>query len=336
MRGPIQHALCEYVHESLDIMRVPAEPHERSLSSFPPTMSSSHRLHAESPSPRNSFKARLTIQGPVMSGTQLTVVIRSTEGESVDKSVESIQAAAARDELPEILVVSRGVPTMSDENQALVHLLISGARRIEAKAIGVRGASSDRILFLDSDQYVSPSLLGELRHKSEDMVLIPERSVGASFMGSILDSRRVYIESKMRATPSPRIPVIPRFFRKAVVQRALDSMPPEVIKEVTETEDSLIFYECLKLSSSLGWCECPIFNDDPGVLAFTRKSYSYGYRNENAIAAGRLPPDYVRLIRDIQRGNIVNSGLPSVGAFTGNLIRGVPYLAGTLVRRLGF
>jgi hypothetical protein len=270
-----------------------------------------------------------------MSSNDLAVLIRSRGGEPIDESIESIVVAGQVSGMPEVLVVSTGDPKISESNRRLVRVLISPAKRIEAKAIGVNMTSASRVLFLDSDQSVSEGLLMELNSRSEEMVLIPERSRNRNIMGAILDSRRALVESQMRRSPDVRLAVVPRFFKRSLLRRAFESMPDEVVHEVTETEDSLIFFECLKLCSTLGWTDSMIYNDDPGVFAFLKKSYSYGYRNETAINLGHLPADYVALIRSIQAASVLNSGLLSPGSAVSRVLRGVPYLAGTVAARLG-
>lgn len=271
-----------------------------------------------------------------MAAVEITIVIRATEGENLDLLISSILTSAIDQAVLEVLVIAKGEPRVSSDRRKRIRIIQSNAKRIEAKLIGARLAAARRILYLDSDQLLSPNLLGEIQGRSEKMLIIPERSANDGVMGSLLDARREYIETKMWSKPSERYPVIPRAFARDLLLHAFDAMPDVVIREVTETEDSLIFHECLKLSSDVDWCTSHILNQDPGMIDFVRKSFRYGYRNERAVLLGHLPPDYVELIRRIQIESAIGLGLPSIGAATSSLLRGVPYTAGAVLAKLRY
>ena len=269
-----------------------------------------------------------------MAPAEITIVIRATEGENLDLLIASILTSTINQDVLEVLVVARGEPWISSDHRKRVQVILSNAKRIEAKLVGARLAAAKKILYLDSDQLLGPGLLGEIQGRSEEMLIIPERSAHRGVMGSLLDAKREYIETKMRSKPSERYPVIPRAFARNLLLRAFDAMPDIVIREVTETEDSLIFHECLKLSSDVGWCTSHLLDQDPGMLDFVRKSFRYGFRNERAVLLGQLPPDYVELIRRIQIESAVGLGLPSIGAAASSVLRGVPYMAGAVFAKL--
>lgn len=269
-----------------------------------------------------------------MTVPELTVVVRSTEGECLDPLIESVASSAGDPTVAEVLVVARGQPSVSYENKGKARIIVSSAKRIEAKLLGAQNASATRVMYVDSDQILSRTLVGELRSRFEDMVIVPERSASRNLMGALLDARRNYVESRMKIRPDERLPVIPRVFNRSLLLRAFSSMPTVVIEEVTETEDSLLFHECLKVSSSVGWCRSFLLNQDPGIVDFMKKSLRYGYRNERAIILGHLPSEYVQLIRGIQATSAVGWGFPSAGAVASNVLRGIPYVAGTVLARV--
>ena len=146
--------------------------------------------------------------------------------------------------------------------------------------------------------------------------------------------KRLEVEKKMKKKLSLGLPVVPRCFDRSLLVKCFDSLPPGVVKNVTESEDSIIFYECLKYSKSIKWVNSFIYNYDPNIKIFLRKSFIYGLRNENAIVSNLLTPEYIRAIRHFQRQFILNNGSLSFGILIFNILRGIPYIIGTTIARI--
>ena len=264
----------------------------------------------------------------------ISIVLRCRESEFIDPTISSVLVSAGTNIPFELVVVSKGIPHGRLLDIQSVKVFVSDARRIEAKKIGVEESSFERILFLDSDQLVPKDLMSKIIDRTESMLIIPERTKKNNFVGRVLDSTRKANETSMQKNVSISTPVIPRYFDKILLKQAFKSMNDLVIRNVTETEDSLIFYECLRISKSLGWVESVIYNDDPDLLTFVRKSYTYGRRNEGSVISGVLPNDYVKVIRQIQRRKLLNLGWLSPSIAISNILRGVPYAIGTVVSHL--
>lgn len=263
----------------------------------------------------------------------LSVVIRSRKNEDLGKTLGALHYELSNREGLEVIVVS-----LSDEYREFssnkVKYIFCNAKRIEAKKIGVERSSYNYVMFLDSDQIVSHTLLGKLLGCSADMVMIPERSSSRDIMSRILNSKRRSTEGKAKKTIDPALPVVPRMFRSSLLEKVFKSLPDFVVKNVTETEDSLIFYEALKFSSDIEWVDDFIYNDDPNILSFIKKSFEYGVKNERSIINGNLPEEYVRLIRKIQFETLINNRTLSIGSFVNNVLRGVPYTIGSMKSRM--
>ncbi|MEM3846721.1 MAG: glycosyltransferase family A protein [Candidatus Parvarchaeota archaeon] len=263
----------------------------------------------------------------------ISVVIRSRKGEDIRETVESVEVSSSGYDNVEIIIVSQ-----SEEEKKVMDgrkiFLYSNAKRIEAKLIGVKESRFDKVLFVDSDQIISKNLIQEVMKINYDMAFVPERSLSSGFMPYVMDAKRRVVEGIARRRIDPTIPAVPRVFKREIVYSALISLPDSIIKNVTETEDSIIYYASTKISRNVGWVNGFIFNNDPGLRQFVRKSYSYGYRNESSILESNLPPEYVKLIRDIQFKTLLNNGTLSPAAMMNNLIRGIPYILGTAESRL--
>lgn len=264
----------------------------------------------------------------------ISIVIRSLKRENLDLTIGSLLESLNAGFQLEIIIVSTGPPIVSTTNNLSFKIIISNAKRIEAKKIGVDYAKYNKILFLDSDQVVSSSLLDELSSIEEDMAFIPERSYNRNFIGRLNDKKRVDIEKKMKTTLRIGLPVVPRFFDRSLLLKIFNSLPSSIIKDVTENEDSIIFYECLKYSKSINWVNSFIYNADPSIKVFLRKSFFYGVRNESAIISNKLPSEYILAIRQIQRQFVLNNGSLSISILIFNILRGIPYIIGTVIARI--
>lgn len=261
--------------------------------------------------------------------SKLSIVVRSRENEDITETVNSIKFSSGYSSEVEIIVVSYSTIT-SDICEEGVHYVKCSAKRIEAKVIGVKLSHSDKILFLDSDQTISNDLINEAIGFNHDFGFIPERSSNRHFMAKLMDSKRIKTESLIKKNLNIHIPVVPRLFRKYYIERALSNLGSIIIKNVTETEDSIIFYELLNLTQDSGWLSSFIYNFDPNLREYVRKSFRYGMKNEMGVVYGYLPPEYVSLIRRIQIETLINNRSYDMKMFLCNIIRGIPYMAGTI------
>ncbi len=214
-----------------------------------------------------------------------------------------------------------------------IQFIFCNARRIEAKYIGVKLAKYNKILFLDSDQIVSRNLVPELLSVNYDMAYVPERSLSNGFMAKVLDSKRKALEKKAKTKIDITLPVVPRYFKKDLLIKTFRTLDEKIIKNEVEMEDTMIFFTALKFSKNVGWVNSFIYNYDPDFKTFIKKSYKYGIQNELAIIK-YLPPEYARLVRRVEIETILNNRIFSVGTLVSNMLRGLPYLAGSLVSRL--
>lgn len=248
------------------------------------------------------------------------------------RTIKSIQASSGNETTTEIIVVSYS-KTQSEFFKDKVHILRCDAKRIEAKLLGVSMANSDKILFLDSDQTISSDLIQKLVAFKHEMGIIPERSFDNHFMAKLMDIKRIENERLMMNKPSLFVPVVPRLFTKDLIERTLNSLGDEVIKNVTEIEDSIIFYQAMKFSNDVGWVNSFIYNFDPNLRDFVRKSFYYGSKNEKSIINGVLSLEHTNLIRRIQLETLLNNRSPNIGMLLCNLLRGGPYIIGSLHSR---
>jgi hypothetical protein len=264
----------------------------------------------------------------------LSVILRNIEGEDINRVIKSVRDSSINNKDIEIIVVSYS-KSFSDYFQDGVHFLLCDAKRLEAKLLGVQAAKSEKILFLDSDQTVSLDLIQKVINFEHKVGIIPERSSNVHFMARLMDAKRKGTEKLMLKHPGPELPVLPRLFCKGVIESALTALGDDIIKNATWPEDSLIYYETTKVTKDIAWVNSYIFNLDPSLKNFVRKSFYYGLKNEQNIIRNSMPEEYKTLIRKIQFETLLNNRSLSVGMMLCNIIRGVPFLLGSLRSKFG-
>ncbi len=250
----------------------------------------------------------------------------------MSRTIESIRESSKGIIGIEIVVVSFS-RTFSENIRDGIHIISCNDKRVEGKLIGIHFSNSEKIMFLDSDQIVDASLIPKIIEFNKDMGIIPERSLNTHFLARILDAKRSILERRMRDEADIVLPVVPRVFSKVIIERALNSLGEWIRKNVTEFEDSLIFYEAVKFSKDIGWIDSYIYNIDPKLKEFVKKSFNYGSANITVLLSGNLSDEYIHFIQKIQFETLVNNRIFSIRILLVNMIRGIPFILGEICNR---
>jgi len=104
------------------------------------------------------------------------------------------------------------VCNVNDYNIEGIKIILENSNRFRARITGIKNASYEKILLLDSDQIPEKGLLSELDDKNNDMVIIPEKSTNNYLTSKCLDDWRYRNERLARKNITPYIMVIPRFY----------------------------------------------------------------------------------------------------------------------------
>ncbi len=176
----------------------------------------------------------------------------------------------------EIIAVCR----INDYNITGIKLIMENSNRFEARITGIKNASYDKILLLDSDQIPGEKLLNELENRKEDMLIIPEKSINNNFTAKCLDDWRYRNERHAMENPNPYIPVVPRYYKKGYLMNAVNELPPQTYN-IVDHEDSVLYYVVFKETQSIGFTKEYIYNYDPSFLRLIQKAFLYGRYNKN-------------------------------------------------------
>ena len=198
----------------------------------------------------------------------------------------------------EVIAVCNIKDTVYDD----VSVIVEDSNMFKARITGIRNAGSERILLLDSDQVPEEGLLTELATKMEDMIIIPERSLGHTIVGHCLDDWRFRNYKRALRQPLPEIPVVPRFYWKSQLTKAIDSFPRSVFENVSH-EDSVLYYKVFMESNKIGFTKNYILNYDPPLGVLLRKAYKYGIFIKEAYDLN-LPKDIVELIDKLNKSSL--------------------------------
>lgn len=179
--------------------------------------------------------------------------------------------------------------------------------RFEALLLGLSLATSDRILILDSDQIVTGELISHLNSTENDMCIISEKSLNRNFVGRLSDRHREFLYEHSKQNVSDILPVIPRFYRKPLMMRAITNVSSKELSMISQHEDSVIYSEALRISTDVGFCDTPIYNEDPPFSVFAVKSFRYGLSQARSLASEHISPEKKKLLRSIDRNRILYS-----------------------------
>lgn len=182
-----------------------------------------------------------------------------------------------------------------------VNLILENSNRFEARITGIKSAHFEKLLLLDSDQIPEDGLLRELEERNEDMIIIPEKSIGKGFTAKCLDDWRTRNESLARQKISPYLPVVPRFYKKGPLIKAIGKLPYNVYKIISH-EDSIPYYATFKISQNIKFSMRYIYNKDPDFFTLIKKAFHYG-RFSRSVEYLSLPSDIVSLLDKLDRNS---------------------------------
>ena len=226
----------------------------------------------------------------------------------------------------EIIAVCR----INDYDITGVNLIIENSKMFQARITGIKSATYNKILFLDSDQIPEKGILYELDHKNEDMVIIPEKSINKNFTSKCLDDWRYRNEKRAMENPNPYIPVVPRYYKREVLLNVINKLPSDIYK-IVDHEDSVLYYEIFRKTQNIGFAKRYILNYDPPLNILMQKAFLYG-QDRNKVQKLEIPDDILVLINKIDRStlNIKNLGIGK--GYIIQILRGLMYQLGRIIK----
>ncbi|KPV46714.1 hypothetical protein SE19_04370 [Acidiplasma aeolicum] len=226
----------------------------------------------------------------------------------------------------EIIAVCR----INDHDIKGINLIIENSNMFQARITGIKNANYDRILLLDSDQIPEKGLLHELDDKSEDMVIIPEKSINKNFTSKCLDDWRYRNEKYAMENPNPYIPVVPRYYRRSVLLNVINELSPDIYK-IESHEDSILYYEVFKETQNIGFAKKYILNYDPPLKILMQKAFLYG-KYRKILQNLEAPDDILMLINKINKNALNIKDLGIGRGYIIQILRGLMYELGRIIK----
>ena len=226
----------------------------------------------------------------------------------------------------EIIAVCR----INDYDIKGINVIIENSNMFQARITGIKNANYDKILLLDSDQIPDKGILQELDNKNEDMIIIPEKSINKNFTSKCLDDWRYRNEKHAMANPTPYIPVVPRYYKRAVLLNVINELSPDIYN-IESHEDSILYYEIFKETQSISFATKYILNYDPPLNILMKKAFLYG-KYRNILQNLEVPDDVLVLINKINR-NALNIKALGIGrGYVIQILRGLMYELGRIIK----
>ena len=225
----------------------------------------------------------------------------------------------------EIIAVCR----INDYDIKGINLIIENSKRFQARITGIKSANYDKILLLDSDQIPEKGILHELENKNEDMIIIPEKSINKNFTSKCLDDWRYRNEKRALKNPNPYIPVVPRYYKRAVLLNVINNLLPDIY-EIVDHEDSVLYYEIFKETRNIGFAKKYILNYDPSLNILMQKAFLYG-KNGKTVKNLEIPDDILVLINKLNRNTLNVKDLGIGRGYITQILRGLMYELGRII-----
>ncbi len=281
---------------------------------------------------KNMIKV-IIIQYLLMTGP-ISVIIRNKNDPSISCCIHSFnEVCEGTFEL--VIVDSSDHPMNFGESSLNIRYFYEKLTRFRALNLGIKMANFEKVLIIDSDQIVSSTLISELVKINEDMCIIREQSYNKNFIGRISDRHREFLYRHSKRNFSESLPVIPRLYRRKVIEKAISKIKTIEQSMISQHEDSILYSEALKISRNIGFCDIPILNIDPGFVDFARKSFKYGISQSKALSSNSLSNDRAYLLSAIDRNRVIYS--KSEGFNTGilyDLLKATFYVPGLLFGKI--
>jgi glycosyltransferase involved in cell wall biosynthesis len=201
---------------------------------------------------------------------------------------------------------------------------------------GIISARGLYVVLLDSDQILSGQTVAKCvdccERQGKDMVALEEDVYECTnWLQWLFAMDRKVINIVNNLDPTTGV-ILPRFFRKSILVKAIDAIPHNVIDSVGGPDHAILYYESWKLSKNVGMVKGAVRHmETRSLLELIRKCYRWGYTSYTAKAISK----YSNLMRRKERfrTGLFTKGLmiASLASLVLLILKGVPYKIGYTV-----
>jgi len=151
-----------------------------------------------------------------------------------------------------------------------------------ARYLGVKNSKGEIILLLDTDQILKENTIEravELMDKY-DMLVLEEESYNKEWVIPRLYSASKIIISRRFDNSYAFDPVKggnpPRIFKKEIIEKALENIPKELIRNTIHYDHDIIYYESYRISPRVGILRNAVYHIEPDFKKLWRTNIRYG------------------------------------------------------------
>ena len=221
----------------------------------------------------------------------ITVPTKNSE-KTLSKCLKSIQNQSYKN-LEVILVDSYS----TDKTKVIAEkfgakIFFTSWKLLGARYIGFKESRGDHVLLLDSDQIlerITVERAVKMVNEGYDMLCLEEHTPEPqTWVQKLLraDKERISRFASTRLKP-PEAILIARFFKRAVLEKAFQAIPKELMPIVVLYEGMIIYYEAFKISQNVGILSNAVWHIEPrGLIELWRRYYRYGKSERHLVNSG--------------------------------------------------
>lgn len=208
---------------------------------------------------------------------------------NAEKTLNLCLEAVAKQTYPNLeVIVVDGFST--DESRKIakkygVKLLTCYGGLLEARLKAFKESKGEFIMFVDADQVLKSDTVERAVRlalsKNYDMLVLEEHSwpYSKGFIQNLYRASKKIINQHLYeawALEPGRGFLVPRFFRKQLLEKAFNNIPKNLISKIIHYDHDIIYFECWKFSRRIGIVEDAVYHIEPGFKKLLRTNLRYG------------------------------------------------------------
>jgi glycosyltransferase involved in cell wall biosynthesis len=159
-----------------------------------------------------------------------------------------------------------------------------------ARCAGFKASIGSLILLLDADQILEQDAVARAMEaiKAYDMLILEEGSYQPrTFVQKKLQEQRRSDHQNLESFNPAETGLLPRFFRRAILNKVFDAIPSELYPVVLPEDHSIIYYEAHKISSNVGFLPHAVSHIEPdSIYKVLKHNYRWGKASKALFKTG--------------------------------------------------
>jgi len=208
-------------------------------------------------------------------------------------------------------------------------IVVCKGKLLEARIKGTKVSKGKYVLLLDSDQILEETVIKRAveKMKDYDSLWFFERAYNKKrWLPSLYDADRLLVQTYW--VPDEDI-VLPRFFRKDLLLRALDKIPKKYINICAAQDHIITWHEFKKLTKRNGMVENAVQHIEPSnLISLFKKQWRWGKTTRNFYKTG-IYRELITKKNSFRKFRKEHLNW-SIKSFILRILRGIPYKLGYL------